>query len=162
MNKSPIFKTAYFHVWGRRFGVEFSRVFIGELPYLDRWILYIGGLNLRLHKFYRGDDERAPHDHPWWFITFPFKSYTEIVQEFDINGTHIKDGHLVAGGWVEHQRVVRAWRPHFRPAEFRHYVVGRLDGEKKPFWTFVIAGDRSRRWGFWPNPYHFVYYKDWK
>jgi hypothetical protein len=153
----PTFRSAYFTLWGRRFGVEFSRVLVGELPYLERWILYVGGLNFRLHKFYRGDDERAPHDHPWWFVTFPLSSYTEMVPRAVYH-----EGYGGFWMWEMDQNVVRRFRFHYRPGEYKHYVVGRLDGKQKPFWTFVIAGDRSRKWGFWTSPTMFIYWRDWK
>jgi hypothetical protein len=111
-----------------RFGVEYSRVHVGDEPYLDRYILYIGGPTLRLHKFYRGDDDRAPHDHPWTFWTFPFRTYWEKVCRED-------------GSWYWNR--VRAWTFNRRPATYRHIVVNAGPGpymSTGPFWTFVVTG----------------------
>src|SRR6202040_601720 len=51
-------------------------------PYMLRWFLFRSKRDwlprLYLHKFLRSDDDRAPHDHPWWFISIMLKgSYTE-------------------------------------------------------------------------------------
>jgi len=151
-------------IFGRRLGPEFSRVMLGAERYLDRYIVYLLGGTLRLHKFWRGDDQRAPHDHPWWFITFPFRSYLEEywtpVSEWDGKGPY--HSYDWRSDWVSRLRVVKAWRFHFRPAKFRHIVIGRADGSKKPFWTLVISGGVSNAWGFWPKPDSFVPYKEWK
>jgi hypothetical protein len=144
-------------LFGRKFGVEYSRVDDGDTPYLDRYILYFGGGTLRLHKFWRGDDPAAPHDHPWWFITIPFVSYVETVEE--------PEGYDLFCGVVwpayRHERLVRAFRIHRRPARYRHIVRGRADGSMKPFWTLVITGNRSNGWGFWPTPGRFVPWREW-
>jgi len=153
------------------FGVERSRIMLEGGPYMDRYIAYIGGLTLRLHKFFRGDDNRAPHDHPWWFITFPFKSYTEKYWEHyrmkRYRGHSVEDLHDDPYGpwedvWTAHTREVKSWRFHFRPANFRHIVIGRADGKTTPFWTFVISGKLRKRWGFYPTPTTFIHWKEWK
>jgi len=137
----------YTHRWGRFtpgkawFGLEHS--LIGDTEkYLERWIIYVGGGTLRLHKFWQGDDDRAPHDHPWWFVTFPLRSYEEIVVE---NAVKIR-------------RTVKAFRFHYRSAKFRHIVIG----AGKPFYTFVITGTRTNAWGFWPGSETFIPWREWK
>jgi hypothetical protein len=152
----PFFTT----VRGRRFGFEYSRVGMArpgmrEVPYLDRYIVYLGGLCVRLHKFWRGDDDRAPHDHPWNFWTFPLRSYNETVEELVISD----DG--AACEWRRRINKVTAFRLHKRPAAYRHIVLGRADGSTKPFWTFVITGRVINSWGFWPRPDDFVKWRDW-
>lgn len=144
---------AYLEIGKYRFGPEYSRVSVAGEPYLDRFILYIGTGTLRLHKFYRGDDVRAPHDHPWWFYTFPLTSYTEQV---------FSKTYSPGDPWTGAVRTVKRFRFHFRPSAFRHYVIGRADGKKKPFWTFVISGSRERSWGFWVYNSVFVPWRDWK
>lgn len=148
----PLFLELHFLKWKLRFGFEYSRVGLSDIPYLDRYILYFGRGTLRLHKFWRGDDDRAPHDHPWWFITMPFVTYREkIVVPDDLFGE------------VFVTRLVRAWRPHFRAAKFQHIVIGRRDrNDLRPFWTLVISGGNTNDWGFWPEPGVFVPYKYWR
>lgn len=140
-----------------RIGFEFSRVFIAGREYLDRYIGYLGGCSVRLHRFWRGDDDRAPHDHPWWFITFPLVSYEERYWVRSHNDFFSPDWY-----WRERQRTVKAWRFHFRPAKFQHIVIGRTDGKNKPFWTFVITGFANNKWGFWPTRDTFVPWREWK
>lgn len=119
--------------------------------YMERWIVWVGRLTLRLHKFYRGDDDSAPHDHPWWFITFPLKSYGEMYWERESAGC--------ASVWACKTRVVKAFRFHYRPATHRHFVI--LPGNLAPLYTLVIGGGHQRKWGFWPTPTNFVYWRDW-
>jgi hypothetical protein len=136
----------FFEFLGSRWGFESSRVNHAGTPYLDRWILYVFPVTLRLHRFWRGDDDRAPHDHPWFFITFPLRTYVEKV--FEPFGATL-------------YRSVSAFLPHFRAAKFRHIVVGRADGSKEPFWTLVLSGQRARKWGFWYRNATFVPYNEW-
>ncbi len=109
-------------------------------PYLERWILWFGG-SLRLHRFFASDEDRAAHDHPWWFVTIPFSAYAEFVQ----------------AGIGERKRLVRPFRPHFRSARFRH----RVDLLSYPTWTLVLTGPKSREWGFWTQG-TFVHSDDWQ
>jgi hypothetical protein len=143
-----------------RLGLEFSTIAHHGSDYLARLILYVAG-TLRLHRFLRGDDDRAPHDHPWWFITFPFTSYVEKYWWPKMRWNPAIEKFEVAH-WLYAERVVKAWRFHFRPAKFRHFVIGRADGKNKPFWTFVITGFATNAWGFWPTPTTFVPWKEWK
>ena len=150
-----------------RIGFEASTIVHHGRPYLLRLIAYFA-ITLRLHRFVRGDDDRAPHDHPWWFITFPFTSYVEkwwephLIQLYDMKTDLPCDPPEYAIGWHENTRVVKAWRFHFRERKFRHFVVGRADGKQKPFWTFVITGMSHSGWGFWPTPDTFVPWRQWK
>ncbi|MCP5182692.1 MAG: hypothetical protein H6993_01955 [Pseudomonadales bacterium] len=109
-------------------------------PYLERWILHCGG-TLRVHRFLSSDEDRAVHDHPWWFVTLPFTAYAEYVTE----GDH------------EVRRVVRPFRLHFRPARFQH----RVELLRAPTWTVILTGPKRREWGFWPQD-RFVHNRDWE
>lgn len=140
---------------GLKFGWEQHRIHLAGKPYMDRYMLSIG-IQLRFHKFWRGDDDRAPHDHMWWFVTLPFTSYTELVpRKFTIPGR----GDFEC--WKYDRRIVRAWRFHYRSRGFKHIVVGRSDGKTDPFWTFVITGPKRNEWGFWRTPDRFIHNKDW-
>jgi len=117
-------------------------------PYLLRWYLIPRNpwLNVYLHKFLRDDDDRALHDHPWWFVSFLiWGRYDEIVSD---DGT---------------QAIYRnAPSVAFRKAEHRHRVVlprvididetGKPVESRKPAWTIIVTGSKTREWGFWcPN-----------
>jgi hypothetical protein len=97
-------------------------------PYLLRWILFRQGTKPRvyIHHFMRSDDDRALHDHPWWFVSI-----------------------LLRGSYLEHgpggARVRRAPSIAFRPLDTRH----RIELLRQPVWTLFITGPRVRGWGFW-------------
>jgi len=109
-------------------------------PYLERWILFCG-ITLRLHRFLSSDEDRAPHDHPWWFITLPLQGYAEYV----------------AAGDTEVRRIVRPWRLHFRAARFQH----RVELLQTPTWTLIVTGPKRREWGFWAGR-GFIHNRDWE
>ena len=109
--------------------------------YLDRnmfWCSWLG-FGIRIHTFHMGDDDAAPHDHPWWFITIPFRSYTETVQIPTPDHWNNK--------FVLRSQKVRAWIPHFRSAFHRHFVHEPL----KPFRTLIITGNVKHNWSFYPE-----------
>lgn len=146
-------ETVVYTRWGGwNFGFEHSLV-VGKTsrqPYLERWFVMLFGFTLRLHKFYRGDDDRALHDHPWDFITFPLRGYYERIQADFGRSTTV--------------RYVRPLRFHYRQATFQHMVLGdtqliqwnvwpsRVVYETSaPFWTIVFTTGKKRTWGFWPK-----------
>jgi hypothetical protein len=139
--ENEMFFKKVIEVAGLRFGIQHDLVHIDGDPYLERWILWFG-YQIRLHKFFRGDKDRALHDHPWSFITFPLKAYAEVYWD----------------GQREARRVVEAWRFHFRPAEHRHIVKQIW---KRPFYTIILCGLKRNEWGFWPDPQTFVHWRDW-
>lgn len=120
--------------------------------YMDRKMLWLPlGIRIRLHTFFSGDDNTAPHDHPWSFVTIPMSTYWETVEVDDF------DPRMESPSWKRIIRRVRAWRPHYRPARYRHFV----HEPDKPFRTIVIAWGKERDWGFWPTPNKFVNHRTW-
>ena len=103
-------------------------------PYMLRWYLIPRNrrFNIYLHKFLRHDDDRALHDHPWWFISIMLKGgYYEIV----------KGGKCIGRA---------APSIAFRRATHRHRVVLRApQGKSLPCWTLIFAWRPKRTWGFW-------------
>lgn len=100
-----------------------------ECPYVYRWMFghkKVG--SIRLHHWLGPDDDRAVHDHPWWFVTW-------IIKGWYLDSTSDDSEVLSVGDVV------------FRPALHRHTVYPGRDG----CWTLVITGPVSRSWGFWPN-----------
>lgn len=109
-------------------------------PYLHRWYLIPRNrwLNLYLHHFMRSDDDRAMHDHPWWWMSV-----------------------ILAGpGYYEHTPTGifwrKPWRPRFGKATALHRVelshIGQpyhpYDWPETPVWTLFLTGPRVREWGF--------------
>ena len=94
--------------------------------YLQRWVIEFPWLSVRVHHWLLSDDDRAKHDHPWWFLTF-----------------------VLRGGYDDHHDngldVVKAPCIRFRAAEHRHIVKVHPGG----CWTFIVTGPKIRRWGFW-------------
>lgn len=95
-------------------------------PYLLRWYVIPRNrfLNIYLHHFMRSDDDRALHDHPWWFASL-----------------------ILTGGYREHREsgVRRRSRGSIaiRNAEAAHRVE-----LYKPCWTLIFTGPKIREWGF--------------
>lgn len=125
----------------RRSVVRFSPPGLGEIrlswserlglpacPYLVRWAVETKIGSIRVHSWHGPDDDRAFHDHPWWFLTFVIKGgYVDK----NPNG----DEHL-------HAPAIK-----FRPALHRHTVVPDPGGAV----TLLITGPKIRSWGFWFN-----------
>ncbi|MBO0676852.1 hypothetical protein JRC04_05190 [Mycolicibacterium sp. S2-37] len=109
-----------------------------ENPYLKRWYVLPRNrfLNLYLHQFLRSDDDRALHDHPWWFASL-----------------------ILKGGYWEHrgdrQITTKSWRQAGTVAFRRPTVAHRVELDwdvrtqaEKPTWTVILTGPRIRPWGF--------------
>lgn len=90
----------------------------------------------RIHKFHRPDLDRAWHDHPNHFWTFPFSDYME-------------EHFYPSSGLIMPHRV-KAWRWHYRPATYTHRLIGRADKTDRPHWTLVREIlPEFREWGFY-------------
>lgn len=122
--------------WARRLVSGKPHFVIGGVanPYMLRWFLIPRNhyLNVYMHRFMRSDDDRALHDHPWWFVSI-----------------------LIRGGYIEHReddyRVRTAPSIAFRRAETAHRVelFHAYDGSLKPAQTIIVTGPKRRHWGFW-------------
>lgn len=133
-----------------------------DTPYMTRY--WIG--RLRLHIFWRGDQDPDCHDHPWDFWTFPLTPYAEEVAEPYAVADYADEHDPAELGvtprkWKKRLQIVPAWRWTFRPATHCHRVIGRLDHvqtsppilhlNSKPIVTLVWRGRPSRKWGFLKN-----------
>lgn len=108
-------------IWGQKVGLP-------ECPYLRRWVFDFKLFSIRMHRWQASDDDRAFHDHPWWFLTFVLKGkYIDVSRSG-------KD-------------LLRAGSIRFRPAKHQHTVQILQSGT----WTLLITGKPLRRWGFWVN-----------
>lgn len=125
--------------------------------------LWLG--RFRIHIFHRGDQDPDCHDHPWGFWTFPLRSYVEEVITPRREIIHYTDYENNVGARRERAyyhrelNVVKAFRLHYRPAEYNHRVLGafaeRLPHSGRPFWhdkgtvpTLVWRERSTRKWGF--------------
>lgn len=144
----------YFIAFGLRFGLEANAIhFVGGPRrgerYLDQLLFHFGLFTIRFHCFRSGDDQRAVHDHPFWFWTFPLHGYNE--QYWD-------------PVWQEMRwRRVKPFRFHYRPAEHRHLIYFSPDDRVDlPIWTICLAGPYRREWFFWPSPNYAVPASAWE
>lgn len=101
--------------------------------YLLRWYVIPRNpfLNVYLHQFLHDDEDRALHDHPWWFVSVMVQGrYYELTQS----------------NFVARSAPSIA----YRKAEHAHRVVLEKDADDKPIpcWTLVITGRVVRDWGF--------------
>lgn len=97
--------------------------------YLERWYVIPRSAfcNVYLHRFRRGDDDRALHDHPWSNTSLVISGrYVEITPE----GEFLREPGAVVT----------------REATARHRIA-LLDSE--PVTTLFFTGPKVRDWGFW-------------
>lgn len=122
----------------KKFIIAFNeKLGLPSCPYVIRWRVETPWGSIRLHHWLAPDDDRAPHDHPWWFVTFVLKGgYVDRSGYSRLHGgTGYKSEHLKAP-------AVR-----YRPAEHQHTVFPDEGG----CWTIIVTGPKVRNWGFWVN-----------
>ena len=99
-----------------------------ECPFVFRWIAETPLMSFRIHHWTGPDDDRAFHDHPWWFWTL-----------------------VVSGGYTDRNPAgndhLGRFSVRFRKAHHRHTVIPDDGGA----WTILVTGPVSRSWGFWLN-----------
>lgn len=109
-----------------------------ECPYARRWVANFGPFgSVRVHHWLASDDQRYPHDHAWWFLTFVVRGgYTDIANvvpdRLSTRSVTISDH-------------VRAPTVRFRPSAHRHKVKVDPGGA----WTVLVTGPPVRDWGFY-------------
>lgn len=175
--------------WFKRWFTGKPHQVIGDgSPYLLRWYVIPRNplLNIYVHKFLRSDDDRALHDHPWWFVSLVLRGGYVEVHEAD----HGKTMALCRTSILDWGSPFRSRMVAFRPATWRHRVVlphelrqvqyadGTWSREtqmvEKPCWTLIVTGPKVREWGFWckdtvPATFRslgmpterFVHWRDW-
>lgn len=133
-------------------------------PYMLRWYVIPRNpmLNVYLHKFTRSDDDRALHDHPWWFVSLILRGqYDEITAA----GTKRRRAGTIAYRPAEWRHRVALLPTRSQQARYDHVanqqrmgitsgkapllLPGLLRPEEKPTWTVIVTGRRVRTWGFW-------------
>jgi hypothetical protein len=120
-----------------------------QRPYLLRWWLIPRNpvFNIYLHQFWRSDDDRALHDHPW------------VNMSIVLEGGYIE--HTIAAGGIHSKAprnagdvVLRSPRRAHRIELLTRRIVTNEDGKRTwttkelPCWTLFITGPRLRTWGF--------------
>lgn len=105
-----------------------------------------------LHKFLRDDDDRALHDHPWFWCSILLRG--EYVEHTIRAGGIVRRSRRAAGS----VRIASPWRAHrielfpwwLGPDDIEMPPVSeRIDQNlRAPCWTLFIIGPRLRNWGF--------------
>lgn len=91
-----------------------------------------GPIAVYLHRFHRGDEDKALHNHPWrWALSL-----------------------VLTGGYSEERRVGGAFvvQHIVRPLSFNwigHDDFHRVDLLEADCWTLFISGPKVSSWGFW-------------
>ena len=130
--------------------------------YLRRWYLIPRNpfFNVYLHHFLSSDDDRALHDHPWWFVSVILRgSYIEVSENTEGKMTALVRTSITGiRSELVRTSVTDIWTTFwrrwiaFRPATYRHRVVLSSTSDERdevPCWTLIVTGRRSRTWGFW-------------
>lgn len=114
-----------------------------QSPYLTRWELFTCKyFAIYIHRFERSDDRSSLHDHPWNFITIPFRyGYNDCTY----NGAVDMHGEPTFS-----KQLMKPFTIHYRPAKHIHFVeLLHLDSVELKAWTLVIRFKYIRYWGFW-------------
>ena len=125
-----------FFAWlGKSLGIERQEIGRSNDLYLTRWRLWGGNdankSRIFLHRFHRGDEDEAPHDHPW--------AYWSLILwggYFELTPTFLGD----VKTWFGPLSFLR------REANWTHRVM--LPPGKR-CWTLVWTGKKTQSWGFW-------------
>lgn len=88
--------------------------------------------NVYLHWFHKGDDDRAPHDHPWhsWSVLLWGSMVEEIYDEF----TGETDVRTIWPCYV------------YRRTPVHNHIIHLVSRRAL---TLFVTGRRTREWGFW-------------
>lgn len=106
-------------------------------PYMYRWYVIPRNrwFNIYLHQFWRSDEPRSCHDHPWSSVSLMLDgSVTEIYGNPPENIRSVKRGQIV-----------------YRSAKFTHRIilpVGFYYFDLPRPVTLFITGPKIREWGF--------------
>lgn len=103
-------------------------------PYLLRWRLLPKNpiFEIFIHQFYNSDDDRALHDHPFFFASWMLIGHY-IEHTIKYGGTYHKR-RFNAGCF----RLCTPWKTHRLE----------VDPEDPPMTVFFVLGPSIRKWGF--------------
>jgi hypothetical protein len=109
---------------------KYNSMFEIELSPWARFVNFLRLPNVYVHQFYRSDDDRALHDHPWANCSIVLTGeYTE---------------HTIDAGGIRRRAIRKAGDIVVRRARAAH----RIELHAGPCQTLFITGFRTRSWGF--------------
>lgn len=124
-------------------------------PYMRRWWIIPRNkfFNIYMHHMLHDDDDRAPHDHPWWSLSLCLRGQIKEHRMFQ-PGMRAPMNYrrswwkfwtrFKSVVWGEPQTIVKGdWK--FRDQNYIH----RLELPLGDAWTLFLTGPTVRTWGFW-------------
>lgn len=101
--------------------------------------------NIYMHHMLHDDDDRAPHDHPWWSLSLCLHG--------------VIDEHELITDPTDHRLLLAVHDKHGRPWWRNTIIKGRWKWRSKEYahllklpmgeaWTLFITGPKVRVWGF--------------
>jgi hypothetical protein len=142
------------HVLGRQGDPYMTRV---RSPWI--WVPFVGKVQVRLHRFHRGDLERALHNHPFrWALSIILSgSYDE--ERLAPDADDLARLYECATGAKAPKSLFTTTR-HVRWFNFLtdsdYHAVRDLHGD---VWTLFIVGPRTQEWGFLVDDVHVPSYE---
>lgn len=118
-------------------------------PYMRRWWIIPRNkiFNIYLHHMRHDDDDRAPHDHPWWSLSLCLDGHIEeheLIQEDQDFAEWL--GPVLGQNMPQEFRInhIRKGDWKWRGKEYAHF----LKLPEGDAWTLFITGPKIRKWGF--------------
>lgn len=125
--------------------VKDGSLYMRRFYLIPKWFRRLTGRGIFIHHIFRSDEDRAPHNHPWRFLTIMLAGrYVEHFYTYHGDHRHsvVTYNFMRFGRWL------------YRRATDTHRVF--MD---RPCWTLVFVGKTTQRWGFWTDK-GWVYWKD--
>lgn len=112
--------------------------------YLIRWrLIQTPWFGIYLHRIFRPDNDRHPHDHPWGFRSVVLKGgYVQEIfslSRMAINGSHRVNLSIPK---VQVQKLFSTYR-------MTTWKAHRILSVRPGTITLVIVGRKIKEWGFW-------------
>jgi len=121
-----------------------------EDPYMRRWWIIPRNkfFNIYLHHMRHDDDDRAPHDHPWWSLSLCLQGHIrelQLIQDDDLNEWDYREGRdRYIGNQTFRENNIYAGDWKWRSSTYAHF----LKLPNGDAWTLFITGPNVRTWGF--------------
>lgn len=115
--------------------LEGFQVVKNDRPFLDRLrVLQTPLCGFYLHRIHVPDQDRDPHDHPWWFASLVLSGgYTERVWD---NPADLSCSRLRTRRRFSLRSLSRS----------QAHTITHVD---RVLWTLVVTGRRQSSWRFW-------------
>lgn len=130
-------------------------IYIDDDPYLLRFFIKHSGRlpGMYLHHFFRGDNDRDLHDHPW-----------KLSGSLILTGGYVEERLVDLEAWMNYptREALAVARPGGKQGLVIKRYVGpgtiniirgddfhRVDLVGDSAWTIFVSGNKNKDWGFW-------------